>query len=166
MDALGWLYDWIFATEQRGQGDTGSRIRRSRVIGRFPILGLSMLLLIACGGLSLPPLGSDQQRFQQRIDDVTITLDSSKTPQVDQTETLRITLHDAQGRPISDAVVSVDLEMDMLCLSGMTPVGNPSGGGSYEVHTVYQMAGEWRVTVLVELGQQRHRAVFAVNVAA
>jgi hypothetical protein len=125
---------------------------------------LGLLVLTACGGLRLPPLAADQQRFQQQIDGVTITLDSSKAPRVDQTETLRITLHDAQGRPITTADVYVDLEMDMLCLSGMTPVGVPTGGGSYAVHTVYQMAGDWRITVAAQVGAHRHQAVFAIPV--
>lgn len=123
------------------------------------------MLLAACGGPALPALEADQQRFQQQIDGLTITFDSSKTPRVGQVETLRLILHDAQGRPINDAVVSVDLEMDMICLSGMHPVGEPAGDGEYTIHTVYQMVGEWRVTVLAETSAGPHEAVFAVDVA-
>ncbi len=150
----------------KGARVQGAQRRHAIIVGLLAYgMVLGALFLTACGGPALPPLGADQQRFQQQIDGVTITLDSSKAPQVDHTETLRITLHDAQGRPINDAAVSVDLEMDMLCLSGMTPVGDPAGQGVYDVLTVYQMAGEWRVTVLVEVGANSHEAVFVVNVA-
>jgi nitrogen fixation protein FixH len=125
---------------------------------------LGLLVLTACGGLRLPPLDADQQRFQQQIDGVTITLDSSKAPRVNQTETLRITLHDAQGHPITTADVYVDLAMDMLCMNSMTPVGVPTGGGSYAVQTVYQMAGDWRITVAAQVGAHRHQAVFTIPV--
>jgi nitrogen fixation protein FixH len=122
------------------------------------------LLLFGCGQPDLPPLAADQQRFQQQVDGVTITLDSSRTPQINQAETLRVTLHDAQGDPITTADVWVDLTMDMLCLSDMTPVATAVGAGSYEVITAYQMAGAWQVAVLARVGAQQHRAVFALEV--
>ena len=151
--------------ETKGPGGQGDK-QRTAMIGRLLAYGalLGLLVLAACGGPALPPLEADQQRFQQQIDGVTITLDSSKAPRVDQTETLRIMLHDAQGRPMNDAAVSVDLEMDMLCLSGMTPVGTPAGDGRYDIHSVYQMAGEWRITVLAETRSGPREAVFAVEV--
>lgn len=125
---------------------------------------LLALVLGACGG-GLPALTRDQVRAQQTVDGITITLDTQRDPRVNQTQLFRVTLTDRLGRPLDGAMVYLDLDMDMLCLSGARPIAMPSGPGQYEVRSVYQMAGEWEVTVYTELRGQQRQALFRISVA-
>ncbi len=130
----------------------------------IPLAALLALVLSACGN-GLPALAHDQVRAQQTVDGVTITLDTQRDPRVNQPQRFRVTLTDRLGRPLDGAEVYLDLDMDMLCLSGARPLATPSGPGQYELRSVYQMAGEWEVTVYAELQGQQRQALFRISVA-
>ncbi len=130
----------------------------------LPLVALLALVLSACGG-GLPALAGDQVRAQQTVDGVTITLDTQREPRVNQPQRFRVTLTDRLGRPLDGAEVYLDLDMDMLCLSGARPIATPRGPGQYEARSVYQMAGEWEVTVYTELQGQQRQALFRIKVA-
>lgn len=121
------------------------------------------VLLAACG--AVPALAPGYERRQQALDGgVTITLDSPRGPAVDETQRLRITLTDQRGRPIDGADVSVDLDMDMICLSGAAPGAEPLGAGQYEALAVYLMPGDWEVSVIARIAEVERRAVFSIAV--
>lgn len=128
--------------------------------------GLTMLVLLlsGCGG-ALPPLGADQERHQQRVDGLTITLDTLRDPQVNAAQPFGVALTDARGQPVDGADVYLDLAMDMLCLSGAKPIAEPVGPGRYRAQSVYQMPGTWDVTVVVERDERTDRATFVIPVA-
>lgn len=130
----------------------------------IPLAALLALVLSACGG-GLQALAGDQVRAQQTVDGVTITLDTQRDPRVNQPQRFRVTLTDRLGRPLDGAEVYLDLDMDMLCLSGARPIAIPRGPGQYEARSVYQMAGEWEVTVYTELQGQQRQALFRIRVA-
>lgn len=130
----------------------------------IPLAALLVLVLSACG-VGLPSLARNQVRAQQTVDGVTITLDTQRDPRVNQPQRFRVTLTDRLGRPLDGAEVYLDLDMDMLCLSGARPIATPRGPGQYEARSVYQMAGEWEVTVYTELQGQQRQALFRIRVA-
>lgn len=122
------------------------------------------LLLAACD--ALPALAPGYERRQQTLDEgVTITLDSPGEPIVEETQRLRITLTDQRGRPIDGADVYVDLDMEMLCLSGAAPAAEPIGAGQYEALAVYLMPGDWDVAVIARIDGVDRRAVFSITVS-
>ena len=123
---------------------------------------LAACLLMACA--PVPPLPDGYTRQQQVIDGVEITLDSLKDPQVNQTQPFRISLRDRDGRLIDEATVTLDLEMNMICLSGAKPIATRIGRGQYEALSVYQMPGDWHVTVISEIAATEYRATFVINV--
>ncbi len=137
--------------------------RFSRSIRLLILLSLAALLT-ACGS-SLPALAPDQQRFQQEFADLTLTLDTTATPQINQPQTFRVHLTDNRGQPIEGADVYLKLGMDMLCLSDSSPVAEPVAGGTYQAASVYPMAGEWHVEVIADVAGSEHSATFELEVA-
>ncbi|NTV63656.1 MAG: hypothetical protein HGA65_08985 [Oscillochloris sp.] len=121
--------------------------------------------LASCAASALPVLPAGSVRAQYRSDDVTFTLDSPRDPQINHAQHLRVTLLDAQGRPIEAESLYLDMTMDMLCLSGSKPVAQPTAQGRYEVDVVYVMAGSWRVTAVAELADRELRATFPITVS-
>jgi len=119
----------------------------------------------ACGGGSLPPLAPDQVRAQQTVNGMTITLDTQRDPQINQPQRFRVTLTDRLGRPLDGANVYLDLDMNMICLSGAQPLATPVGPGQYEARSVYQMAGEWEITVYARVNGELRQALFRIHVA-
>lgn len=123
------------------------------------------LLAGACSGGSLPPLAPDQVRAQQTVNGMTITLDTQRDPQINQPQRFRVTLTDRLGRPLDGASVYLDLDMNMICLSGAQPLATPVGPGQYEARSVYQMAGEWEITVYARVNGETRQALFRIHVA-
>lgn len=123
------------------------------------------LIVGACGPGSLPPLAPDQVRAQQTVNGMTITLDTQRDPQINQPQRFRITLTDRLGRPLDGANVYLDLDMNMICLSGAQPLATPVGPGQYEARSVYQMAGEWEITVYAQVNGELRQALFRIHVA-
>lgn len=123
------------------------------------------LLAGACGGGSLPPLAPDQVRAQQTVNGITFTLDTQRDPQINQPQRFRVTLTDRLGRPLDGANVYLDLDMNMICLSGAQPLATPVGPGQYEARSVYQMAGEWEITVYAQVNGELRQALFRIHVA-
>jgi hypothetical protein len=130
------------------------------------LLGLLLLALSlsACTASVLPPLAVGMVRAQQVREGLTFTLDSQSAPQINTTQHLRLTLVDADGRPVEHASIFFDMEMDMLCLSGSKPIANDVGRGGYEVDVVYVMAGEWKVTAVATLDGRELRTTFPIHV--
>lgn len=138
------------------------------VARRSALAGLALILaswLAACGGQpALPALLAGDIRQQQTVDNLTITLDAAQAPAVNQPQRLLVTLTNRSGAPVEGAEVYLDLDMDMLCLSGHKPIAEPQGAGSYLVETVYPMAGEWIIKVIAEVDGTERQAVFATDV--
>ncbi|MEI7770596.1 MAG: FixH family protein [Chloroflexales bacterium] len=130
------------------------------------LVGLTLLALgmAACAASPLPPLADGAVRAQQVRDGLTFTLDSQAAPRINTTQHLRLTLVDTGGRPVENASVYFDLEMNMLCLSGSRPVANVVGRGGYEVDVVYVMAGNWKVTAVATVGERDLRVTFPISV--
>lgn len=123
------------------------------------------LIVGACGPGSLPPLAPDQVRARQTVNGITFTLDTQRDPQINQPQRFRITLTDRLGRPLDGANVYLDLDMNMICLSGAQPLATPVGPGQYEARSVYQMAGDWEITVYAQVNGELRQALFRIHVA-
>jgi hypothetical protein len=135
--------------------------------GFIILLAGALAIVGACGcaAPALPPLPAGAVRAQLVSDDLTFTLDSPAGPRVNDTQHLRVTLADARGRPVDGAGVYLDMDMNMLCLSGAKPAMSPTGPGVYEADVVYVMAGDWRVTAVAEVDGRELRATFPIHVA-
>jgi hypothetical protein len=127
-------------------------------------LALLALCLTGCAAPLLPPLADGAVRARLAVEGLTFTLDSQVAPRINTTQHLRLTLVDAEGRPVEGASVYFDLEMNMLCLSGSKPVANAVGRGGYEVDVVYVMAGDWKVTAVASVNERELRVTFPILV--
>ncbi|MGQ9927064.1 MAG: FixH family protein [Chloroflexaceae bacterium] len=146
----------------QGRWSPARGLRRALVL--LAALAAAMIAS-ACGVGGLPPLAPDQVRAQQTVNGMTITLDTQRDPQINQPQRFRVTLTDRLGRPLDGANVYLDLDMNMICLSGAQPLAIPVGPGQYEARSVYQMAGEWEITVYAQVNGELRQALFRIHVA-
>jgi uncharacterized iron-regulated membrane protein len=131
-------------------------------------LALAMLTVAVSGcGASAPPTpasapgaGSGKQAGPY-----TVSLTGAPNPAVRGSNALEAIVTDASGQPVSDAKVTLDLNMTNMNMGKYTVVATPAGSGRYTSNVSYSMAGPWRVTVTVErAGQAAASAHFDFSV--
>ncbi|HMQ30219.1 MAG TPA: FixH family protein [Chloroflexaceae bacterium] len=132
--------------------------------GRRPapaLLALALLALVAlaaCAPADRPPA-----RYEQTVDGLTIGIEATESPRLNASERLLVTLTDAGGRPVDGADVYVDLDMPAMPMGTNRPIAEPQGQGRYLASTAYTMLGEWELTVVAEVDDREHRAVFEIT---
>lgn len=118
------------------------------------LLGLLLVGLVAC---SEPEV----VRQEQVVDGLTIGLEAQDSPRVNASQELVVTLADAQGAPVDDASVYLDLTMPAMPMGTNAPVAEPLGAGRYRAgNVVMDMAGDWEIAVVAEVDGNERRAVF------
>jgi hypothetical protein len=122
-----------------------------------------VILLSAC---SAPPSGPPTTRQEQTVDGITITLEMAEKPQLNAAQDFVISLADAQGKPIDNASVYIDLLMPAMPMGMSRPVASSQGKGRYLAQAAFTMTGEWEVTVFVELNNATHKALFKQQVSS
>lgn len=133
----------------------------------FAHVGVAVLLcltLAACSQSVTPTAGS-AVRQQQTVDGLTIMLEMTAQPELNQPQLLIITLSDAQEQLIDDADVYLDLEMAKHPMGSNKPIATPRGAGTYDLQAVFTMNGPWRLTVVAERNETVYQAVFTTTVA-
>jgi hypothetical protein len=133
--------------------------RRATCAGALCLsLALALLALAGCGRIQNRPLAT--------APDVRMQLATVPDPPVVGTGTLRVTLADPQGTPLTGARLAVEADMTH---AGMVPVfGQGSGGqaGTYTVPITWTMAGDWVVSIKAVLPDGRQaESQFPVRVA-
>lgn len=135
-----------------------------------------VLLLAACGNsasdhgvhTAVPadaaiPAGSSVQT--QTIDGLTIALEAPSEPKLLDAASFLITLTDSAGKPVEGADVYLDLLMTTMPMGTNKPVASPEGPGKYRAQGVFDMAGEWDITVHATVAGKDHAAKFTSTVA-
>jgi hypothetical protein len=121
-------------------------------------------LALICAACAAQPAGPPTTRQEQKVDGLTIGLETPQQPKLNTAQELVITLTDAQGQPVDGASVYVDLLMVSMPMGTNRPVAAGEGKGRYRVQTAFTMSGEWDLTVVAEIGGVEHRAVFKTEV--
>ncbi|RMD78459.1 MAG: hypothetical protein D6823_05825 [Chloroflexi bacterium] len=117
-----------------------------------------VVALVACSS------GVVSLRETQIVDDLEITLDTPNRPRMNTAVDFIVLLRDAQGNPIDDASVYLDLDMPAMPMGVTRPVALPDGPGRYWARTAYTMEGLWEITVVVERSSMTYRATFQRDV--
>lgn len=130
------------------------------MIGFIRSLGLLVLLVLvtACGNSAIP------LRETKVVDGLSITLDTPDRPKMNTAVDFVVLLNDAQGNPVNDANVYLDLDMPEMPMGVTRPVALPDGPGRYWARTAYTMEGWWEITVVVERAETTYRATFRRDV--
>jgi hypothetical protein len=126
-------------------------------IQRFWLI-VAVVVLVACSSGAVP------LRETQIVDDLEITLDTPNRPRMNTAVDFIVLLRDAQGNPIDDASVYLDLDMPAMPMGVTRPVALPDGPGRYWARTAYTMEGLWEITVVVERSSMTYRATFQRDV--
>lgn len=103
-------------------------------------------------------------RETQVVDGLSITLDTPNRPRMNTAVDFIVLLNDAQGNPVNDANVYLDLDMPAMPMGVTRPVALPDGPGRYWARTAYTMEGLWEITVVVERATTTYRATFRRDV--
>lgn len=124
-------------------------------------VGALLLFLAACAAPSQPTAETAQT---QVVAGITIALRANSQPALNQAETFLIDLTDANGAPITDALVSLNLDMPAMPMSSNRPIAEHLGNGRYQAQTAYTMSGSWEIIVQVEAAGQTLNATFTREV--
>lgn len=122
-------------------------------IQRFWLI-VAVVVFVACSSGAVP------LRETQIVDDLEITLDTPNRPRMNTAVDFIVLLRDAQGNPVDDANVYLDLDMPAMPMGVTRPVALPDGPGRYWARTAYTMEGLWEITVVVERSSMTYRAMF------
>jgi|GEM_PF-523373 len=137
------------------------RGRAARVANALKVVCCLLLVpaLAACGG-GRPGYITQQQP----ADGLTITLERPQQAQVLKDYDLFVTLIDAHGKPVDDAIVFIDIVMPAMSMGTYQPLADPLGNGQYRVKGVFTMEGAWRLTIHAKVAGQEHAATFDQSV--
>jgi hypothetical protein len=125
-----------------------------------PLFASFVILLSACSAPPTPPV----VRQEQTVDRITIGLEMADKPKLNAAQDFVISLADAQGKPIDNASVYIDLLMPAMPMGTNRPVASSQGKGRYLAQAAFTMTGEWEVTVFAEIEGATHKAVFKQQV--
>ena len=78
---------------------------------------------------------------------------------------LFITITDADGKPVDQATVFLDLTMPAMYMPPQQPIAEALGNGRYRVSTLFTMEGEWHVQAHAIINGSTQTVTFNQNVA-
>ncbi len=96
--------------------------------------------------------------------DLLVSLLSTPNPPIRGTNTLKATVTDAKGQPISDAAITFDLDMTNMSHGKNIVTASYLGGGQYSSQVFFMMPGPWRVIVRIERQGKTDSIRFDFNV--
>jgi hypothetical protein len=132
-------------------------------------VALALLVSVSGCGVGAPAspasTGPSSAAGGKQAGPYTVSLKSAPSPAVRGSNALEVMVTDASGQPVSDAKVTLDLNMTNMNMGKYTVVATPAGSGRYTSNVSYSMGGPWRVTVTVErAGQAAASARFDFSV--
>ena len=122
------------------------------------LLGLFLLATLV-GCTTTEPQNVARQSVT--IDGYTFFLEDATTePRLNIPFGLRVQIVDTDGQPVEGAAVFFDLDMQAMPMAVNRPVAEPQGDGFYQAEAIYNMSGEWDITVVATIEGEEYRAVF------
>ncbi len=100
----------------------------------------------------------------QKAGNWNVTLALTPYPPVSfQTATFDMTLTDANGEPITDAQVGLDLTMPSMWMPSNKPQAKSLGAGRYQATGRFTMRGAWQIAVIIQRGAEKQIAYFQLG---
>lgn len=96
--------------------------------------------------------------------DLTIRLSSNPTPPIRGNNIFEAIVTDAQGKPVSDAKLSFDIDMTNMSHGKDIITASSLGDGRYSAKVNFLMPGPWRMIVSVDRAGQTNKVRFDFNV--
>jgi hypothetical protein len=133
-------------------------MRTEKSVWEFYMRGIALVILLAMLVACAAPAAPVRQ--EQVVDGLTITLEAVDNARINTGQEFIITLADANGAPITDAAVYLDLDMPAMPMATNRPVADNLGAGRYRAEGAYTMAGAWEIIVVAVVDDVEYRAVF------
>ncbi len=92
---------------------------------------------------------------------ITLTTDPAQ-PAEDKDTVFKITVAEPTGQPVSGAIVTADLKMQMMDMGKNEVTLADKGSGNYEGKGQFSMAGPWNVIVTAKQGAKSGQQTFQI----
>lgn len=146
---------WLQTDTDHARRLTEIRLRRRDRLAYGGIIGSALICLallmwghLGLGALVLPPTGASGQ--VAHAEGVTVGLHmNAPALTVGGPNTVLLDAQDAQGKPIEDGRIVVQLRMTDMAMDAPAVVATEVSPGLYQAHPRFDMAGDWRLIVEV-----------------
>jgi nitrogen fixation protein FixH len=130
------------------------------MIARLLLILATLVMLAACG----PQAVAQTATQTKTVNDLTVTITYPEGAKVNQNQQIAITITDAQGQPVENAQVYLDLTMPAHAMGVNQPLAMHQGNGVYRADAVYTMDGDWAVSVTATIDGVVTTAIFNTQV--
>jgi hypothetical protein len=127
-------------------------------------LFISAWILVLLTGCGTQNVNSNIDVQTKTVDGLVIALEAPKVTKLLDTASFLITLTDATGKPVEGADVYLELLMPAMPMGTNKPVATVEGPGKYRAQGVFDMIGDWQVTVHANVEGKDHAAMFISKV--
>lgn len=141
-------------------------MRRSHMMGSGSQNSASRLVAVSSSGAPVPAAADNlpANTAAQTVGDLQVSLSLNPyPPSSGDASTFVVTLADANGQPVSDAIISLDLTMPEMWMPPNQVSLAAGDAGQYQASGYFTMRGLWRIEVIIMRGEQKQSAFFDVG---
>lgn len=147
--------------------DSESKLQSATsMMGMMGALGMGDVKMESARPMEMGAQTAPPQPVEKKVGSLAVLVSTAPDRAKLGENTLRIQVKDSTGKPVTDAVVSLDYTMDMPGMLIDKTEAKYVGGGVYEAAVRFVMAGPWGVTVSIQRhGEAEVRERFTVSVS-
>ncbi len=124
------------------------------------------LTAVSADGTTIPWAGEKlpENTARQETNGLVVSLVLNPYPPTgSQASNFDVTLTDANGQPVTDANISLDLTMPSMYMPPNNFALEAGSGGNYQSSGRFTMRGQWRIEVIITRGSQKQSFFFDVS---
>ena len=143
-------------------------MRRSRMMGAGSNVSAGGLTAVSANGTPLPAPSAAgklaENTAQQKSGDLLVSLSLNPyPPSGGDASTFVVSLTDANGQPVSDAAIGLDLTMPEMWMPPNQLNLAAAEAGKYQASGYFTMRGLWRIEVIITRAGQTQSVFFDVG---
>jgi hypothetical protein len=145
--------------------DSESKLQSATsMMGMMGAIGMGDWKMESAKPMEMGTQTAQAKPMEKKVGTLTITVSTTQESAKLGENTLRIQVKDGAGKPVTDAIVSLDYTMDMPGMMIDKSEAKHTGAGVYEAPVRFAMAGPWGVTISIRRpGQVEVRERFTVS---
>jgi hypothetical protein len=148
--------------------DSESKLQSAAsMMGMMGALGMGGWKMESARPMEMGAQAAQAKPVEKKVGSLTVTVSTAPESAKLGDNTLRIQVRDSDGKPVTDAAISLEYTMDMPGMMIDKADAKHAREGVYEAPVRFTMAGPWGVTVSIRRpGQVEARERFTVSVGA
>jgi len=146
--------------------DSESKLQSATsMMGMMGAIGMGDWKMESARPMEMGTQTTQAKTAEKKVGTLTVSVSTVAEPATLGENKLRVQVKDTAGKPITDAIVTLEYTMDMPGMMIDKATAKHTTAGIYEVPVRFTMAGPWGVTVSVQRpGQAEARERFTVSV--